>query len=137
MMRGTSDLPTLLATLAPAVSPDVYVFLSCTHAKYGDRADLKPIAAFCESEGLTLIVPKEHADATGQDYDGEYSLVSLGVHSDLQAVGLTAAIASVLSDRGIAANIVAAFYHDHIFVPLSRVDDAVAALLQLAADNQA
>lgn len=135
-MSGTSDLPTLLASLAPVVSPQVYVFLSRPAATYGVGVDLHPIATFAEKEGLTLIVPKERADTAGEDYDGEYALISLSVHSDLQAVGLTAAIANALSECGISANIVAAFYHDHVFVPLSRVDDAVTALLNLATNSQ-
>ena len=135
-MSGTSDLPTLLASLAPVVSPEVYVFLSRPQAAYGDGVELAPIATFSEEEGLTLVVPQERADAAGEDYDGEFGLISLSVHSDLQAVGLTAAIAAALSERGISANIVAAFYHDHIFVPLSRIDEAVSALLELAASNQ-
>lgn len=135
-MSGTSDLPTLLATLAPVVSPHVYVFLTRPLATYGVGAELDPVATFAEMEGLTLIVPKERADAAGEEYVGEFALISLGVHSNLQAVGLTAAIAGALSERGISANIVAAFYHDHLFVPLSRVDDAVAALSQMSADNQ-
>lgn len=135
-MRGTSDLPTLLATLAPVVAPQVYVFLSRPMATYGAGAELDPIATFAEQEGLTLVVPKTRADMAGEHYDGEYALISLSVHSDLQAVGLTAAIAGALSERGISANIVAGFYHDHIFVPASRADDAVAALSQLATVNQ-
>ena len=135
-MSGTSDLPTLLATLAPVVSPQVYVFVSHPLATYGAGVELEPIATFSEKEGLTLVVPKDRADTAGEDYDGEFALISLSVHSDLHAVGLTAAIASAFSEQGISANIVAAFYHDHLFVPLSRVDDAVAALSQLAADNQ-
>ena len=134
-MSGTSDLPTLLANLAPVVSPQVYVFLSRPHATYGAGAELDPIATFAEKEGLTLIVPKERADEARAEYEGEYALISLSVHSDLQAVGLTAAIAGVLTERGISANIVAAFYHDHLFVPLPRVDDALAALSRLATDN--
>ena len=135
-MSGISDLPTLLASLNPVVSSDVYVFLTRPSAAYGDCAELNPIAAFLENEGLTLVVPKERAIAAGDHYQGEYGMISLGVHSDLQAVGLTATIAKALADRGISANIVAAFYHDHIFVPSSRVDDAVKVLEQLAADNQ-
>ena len=135
-MSGISDLSILLASLSPVVSPDVYVFLSRPLATYGVGVELDPIATFSENEGLTLVVRKERADAAGERYDGEYGLISLSVHSDLQAVGLTAAIAGALSERGISANIVAAFYHDHIFVPLSRVGDAVTALSQLAARNQ-
>lgn len=135
-MSGISDLPTLLASLSPVVSSDVYVFLTRPFATYGDGAELDPIATFSENEGLTLVVRKERAEASGERYQGEYGLISLGVHSDLQAVGLTAAIATALSDQGISTNIVAAFYHDHLFVPFSRVDDAVTVLSQLAVDNQ-
>jgi len=135
-MSGISDLPALLASLAPVVSPDVYVFLSRPFATYGDGAELDPVATFSESEGLTLVVRKERAVAAGERYRGEYGMISLGVHSDLEAVGLTAAVASALSKQGISANIVAAFYHDHLFVPFSRVSDAVTVLSQLATANQ-
>jgi len=135
-MSGISDLPTLLASLSPVVSPDTYVFLTRPLGTYGDGAELNPIAMFSENEGLTLVVPKERADSAGERYHGEYRLISLSVLSDLQAVGLTAAIANALAEHGISANIVAAFHHDHIFVPFARVGDAVAVLSQLAADNQ-
>ena len=135
-MSGISDLPTLLASLSPIVSPSAYVFLTMPSAAYGDGADLHPLATFTESEGLTLIVQKELADAAGERYHGVFGLISLSVHSDLQAVGLTAAIANALSELGISANIVSAFYHDHLFVPLSRVDDAMTALARMANDNK-
>ena len=134
-MSGISDLPTLLASLAPVIAPEVYVFVSRPFATYGDGAELDPIATFSENEGLTLVVRKERADNAAERYDGEYRMISLRVHSNLQAVGLTAAIAGALSERGISANIVAAFYHDHLFVPSSRADDAVNILSQLAANN--
>ena len=135
-MSGISDLPTLLASLTPVVSSEVYVFLTRPSATYGDGAELDPIASFLENEGLTLVVSRERAVAAGDHYQGEYGMISLGVHSDLQAVGLTATIANALAEHSISANIVAAFYHDHIFVPSSRVGDAVKVLEQLAADNQ-
>ena len=87
-MSGISDLSTLLASLSPVVAPDVFVFLTRPLATYGDHAELLPIATFSESEGLTLVVPKERAEAAGECYQGEFGMISLGVHSDLQAVGL-------------------------------------------------
>ena len=135
-MSGESDLAILLGSLAPIVSPDDYVFVSRPTATYGDGAELSPIAVFREPEGLTLIVPKDRADAAGEHYDGAYRLISLGAYSALHAIGLTAAITAALSNRGISANVVAAFHHDHLFVPASQVDDAVAALVQLAGDSQ-
>ncbi|TWU60566.1 ACT domain protein [Rubripirellula tenax] len=135
-MSGVSDLSTLLASLSPVVSPHLYVFLTRPAATYGAGGELEPIASFCEREGLTIVVRKDRADAAGENYEGEYALISLSVHSDLQAVGLTAAIAGSLAGRGISANIVAAFYHDHIFVPSSRAGDAIEVLSQLVAKNQ-
>ena len=135
-MSGESDLLTLLATLEPVVSPEVYVFVSRAEATYGAGGELEPIGCFIEREGLSLIVPKERADNAGEEYDGEFALISLGVHSDLQAVGLTAAVASALAEHGISANVVAAFCHDHIFVPAARVSDAVVVLSQLANESE-
>lgn len=135
-MNGISDLSRLLASLSPALSPETYVFLTRPAAVYGDGAELEPIASFVEREGLTLIVPKDRADRAGESYAGEFGLISLGVHSDLEAVGLTAAIASALSERGISANVIAGFYHDHLFVPVSRTGEAMTILRQLAESDQ-
>jgi hypothetical protein len=55
------------------------------------------------------------------------------MHSSLEAVGLTAAVATALAARGIAANVIAGARHDHVFVPAARADDALAALRDLAA----
>ncbi|EMI41039.1 ACT domain-containing protein [Rhodopirellula sp. SWK7] len=71
-------------------------------------------------------MPKERADRAGEPYAGEFGLISLSVHSDLAAVGLTAAIDGALTEQGISANVVAAFDHDHLFVPVSQTEDAMA-----------
>ncbi len=76
-----------------------------------------------EDEGMTLIAPFP---------DGEWARISLSVHSDLSAVGLSAAIARALADRDLPANIVAGFHHDHIFVPWARRAEALAALEALS-----
>ncbi|WP_075083423.1 ACT domain-containing protein [Mariniblastus fucicola] len=135
-MNGISDLATLLATLAPVLDPECYVFVSRPTAVYGDGVELEPIASVAEVEGLTLIVRKEMANASGDTYDGEFRRIGLTVHSDLHAVGLTAAIATAFSQEGISANVVAGFYHDHIFVPAERSADAMIVLSQLADQNQ-
>ena len=57
-----------------------------------------------------------------------YSAKSLMIHSSLDAVGLTAAVASRLADHGISANVVAGYYHDHIFVPVEAAEQALGAL---------
>ena len=59
--------------------------------------------------------------------------ITLTVHSDLQAVGLTAAVAEVLTKASISCNVVAAAFHDHIFVPADRAADALAELAGIQA----
>jgi len=129
---GESDLSTLLTSLKPVIAPDEFVFISRPSASYGEGTDLKPVAAFTEQEGLTLVVTKQRADSAGERYSGVFRMITLQVHSSLEAVGLTAAVANALSQRGISANVVAAFYHDHLFVPNSRANDAMVALNELA-----
>ena len=137
-MSGITDLQTLLAALRPTLVPGDFVFVTRPNSTYGDGAELKPIAAFLESEGLTLVIPKELAENAGQQCSGDFRLITLQVHSDLYAVGLTTTVADTLSRRGISANVIAAYHHDHVFVPSSRADDALDALNELtsAAGNR-
>jgi uncharacterized protein len=86
------------------------------------------MASFCEDEGLTLLVTKESADKAGFNYESIFKCIALKVHSSLDAVGLTAAVSSKLAERGISANVIAAYYHDHIFVQAEKVDAALSAL---------
>ena len=93
---------------------------------------LNPIASFQENEGLTLVLPRDTAEKQGIDCSGIFCCITLDVHSSLEAVGLTAAVAGTLTDHGISANVIAAFYHDHIFVQKERAADALQALEKLA-----
>ena len=87
---------------------------------------------FREPEGLTLILEKQVARHAGLDFEGVFRLITLMVHSSLEAVGLTAAVSTQLAKRGIAANVVAAFYHDHLFVPADKASLAMDALRELS-----
>jgi hypothetical protein len=71
---------------------------------------------FKEQEGITIIVTKQTADTWQLNYSFIAAWITLTVHSSLEAVGLTAAFSTALSAEGISCNVVAAFYHDHIFV---------------------
>ena len=137
-MTAISDLGTLLAGLAPNLKKGCFVFVSLPDGRYGDGAELAPVGSFQEEEGLTLIVPQSRADAAGLAYTAVFRAITLQVHSSLSAVGLTAAVAAALAARGISANVVAARYHDHIFVPADHADTAFALLqrLQRQADAQ-
>ena len=95
-------------------------------------AGVEPFATVREAEGLTVVLPRDDADRAGLPYDGELALITLRVHSALDAVGLTAAVSAALAARGISANVIAGLHHDHVFVPADRAQDAIDALEALS-----
>jgi len=131
-MNAISDLDTLLGSMSPLANAGRFVFCCIADGRYGAHAELAPVASFQEQEGLTLILPQAAADQAGLAYEGVFSMITLNVHSSLAAVGLTAAVAAELTKAGISANVLAACFHDHIFVPAARADEALAALNALA-----
>ena len=135
-MTGETDLNRLLATLSPRLVDGEFVFCVFPDGRYGDFTHLEPVAAVAESEGLTLIVPKTKADAQSLRYTSVFRMITLGAQSSLDAVGLTAAFSGKLTEHGISANVVAGFYHDHIFVPHEMADKAIAALQELSVQGQ-
>ena len=90
------------------------------------------IGTFREGEGVTAIVPSDLADDLGIE-GPDFARITLMVHSDLEGVGLTAAVATALAEAGIACNMVAAFHHDHAFVPAARGEEALSLLRGLSA----
>jgi len=124
-MPGIKDLEKLLSTMSPELLKNEYVFCTVPGGSYGDYKDLNPVASFMESEGLTLVLTIEDADRSGLQYESSFKCITLTIHSSLEAVGLTAAVSKKLSDHNISANIIAAYYHDHIFVPSEAADKAL------------
>ena len=131
-MTGEKNLEKLLASIAPKLMDGDYVFCSFASAQYGDYKKLEPLATCKESEGLTLLILKSHADAHGISYESVFKGITLTVHSSLDAVGLTAAISTKLTEHGISANMIAGYYHDHVFVNAEHADRAMAALGEFA-----
>ena len=134
-MSGETDLTLLLRTMSPVVRESEYVFCVVPQASPATATTLhafNPLCTFREEEGLTLVLTRAQADAAGMRYDAVFRCVTLAVQSSLVAVGFLAAVTRVLAERGIPVNPVSAFYHDHLFVPADRVDDALAALRALA-----
>ena len=121
-------LTAMLSSLLPELIAGEYAFCAVPALYAVDYAALSPLASFREREGLTLVLDVSAADAAGLAYDSVFRCISLGLDSSLDAVGLTAAVAGRLAEQGIGANVVAAYHHDHIFVPASRADDALAVL---------
>ena len=131
-MPGEADLEKLLAEMKPVLTDGEFVFCCAPAAGYGDLAELAPLASFTEVEGLSLLLPKASADRARLPYEAVFRCITLTVHSDLEAVGLTAAIAGQLTRAGVSANVIAAFHHDHILVNADRAEAAMKALRELS-----
>ena len=131
-MAGIVELDELLKSMTPGIQIGEYVF--CTiEGNCTDYTHLNPRALFVESEGLTLILSVEAAEKANLAYESKFKQITLTVHSSLDAVGLTAVVATKLSSYGISANVVAAYYHDHIFVQSEKANEALLALKEFGA----
>ncbi|MCW8329440.1 ACT domain-containing protein [Photobacterium sp. SDRW27] len=127
-MSGITDLDVLLQNMEPQLRVGEFVFCTIKSSSYEVIPKLKPIACFLEDEGMTLVLNKKMAELEGFDCTSVFKAITLTVHSSLDAVGLTAAVSNKLACRGISANVIAAYYHDHIFVQVEKADQALAAL---------
>lgn len=127
-MPGLADLHTLLAYLDPALRDGEYVFVTIEGARYGAFEDLAPLASFVEDEGLTLVLERGRAEAAGLAFGGVMRCITLTVASSLEAVGLTSAVSGALAEAGISANVIAAYHHDHVFVPAADAEPALGVL---------
>ena len=134
-MPGITNLDTLLSSMEPELQNEYYIFCTFTNTDIAAILHLEPISCFYEKEGLTLIIRKEMADKNKIEYLSVFRLISLTIHSSLDAVGLTAAISQKLADTGISANVVAAYFHDHIFVPKDKAHLAIESLHELQQES--
>lgn len=121
VVRGRREM---IAGMSPDLRPGAFVFVTGAEEAKMARA----IAMFREAEGLSLVLPAAEAPKAGP----RMRLITLRVHSALEGVGLTAAVSSALADAGIPANVVAAFHHDHVFVPEAMAEEALSVLRALA-----
>jgi len=119
---GETDLKVLLRTMEPVLHPEPYGY-----AVWDGPLPERTFAVVAEAEGRTVVAPL--ADLGGGE---PWARISLTVHSDLAAVGLTAAFATALGAEGISCNVIAGVHHDHLFVQWDRREDAMAALRELS-----
>jgi hypothetical protein len=122
------DLDALLAGVAPTRRPGEFVFVTVDLLEQPSDA----IATVHEDGCLSCVVDVSTARALGHPAEPVLAWITLQVHSSLTAVGLTAAVASTLAERGIAANVIAGHRHDHVLVPIERADDALVAIEALS-----
>ncbi len=131
-MSAVTELDELLRSMEPQLLESEFVF--CTvPGPLVDYVSLNPVATFLEAEGLTLVLEKDVAQNAGLQFEGSFCQITLTVHSSLEAVGLTAAVSAKLAAQGISANVIAAYYHDHIFVQSAKAQMALSALKALSA----
>lgn len=131
-MSGVSDLNKLIQTMSPALQMGDFVFVSVAKEEADELSSERCVMRFSEEEGVTLILSKFDADVFGFNYDASMAWITLNVHSSLEAVGLTAAFSQALGQADISCNVVAGFYHDHIFVPKADAVKAMQVLQELS-----
>jgi hypothetical protein len=130
-MSSITDLTKLLRTMQPTLQYSDYVFCTVQEEELPDIRP-PPVLKFREQEGITIIIDKQVADEHKLHYESVWSMITLNVHSDLAAVGMLAAVTDKLAENDISVNVVSAFYHDHLFVPVERAREAVKVLKKLA-----
>jgi len=129
-MTGETDLKKLLQGLEPKLHEGEFVF--CILDSFERVFEFNPIGIFQEDEAVTVILPKAKADEVALPYSVLMAWITFTVHSSLEAVGLTAAVSKALTDARINCNVVAAYYHDHIFVPAKDAKRAMDVLEKLS-----
>lgn len=129
MRKPISDLTILLQSIEPVLQSGVYVY--CSVPNETDLHEVDTLATFRETEGITVVLLDSEAQKKGFSVLFRAAWITLNVHSDLQAVGLTAAFTSALGTAGISCNVIAGAYHDHIFVPVEQGQAALTVLQTL------
>lgn len=129
-MPAIADLKELLTHMQPALDPGRYVFVALPAGFPLDPAHV--VACVREPEGVSVVLPEQVALAHGLPVAFTAAWITLTVHSDLAAVGLTAAVARALGQAGISCNVVAGVHHDHLFVPVDLAQQAMDALHALS-----
>ena len=124
------NLTTLLRSMRPTLRDGEYVFCALPHGVLAP--DVESVCAFREDEGLTIVVGRGEADTCGLPYESVFRWITLTVHSSLDAVGFLAEVTGALAAHGISTNAVSAYYHDHLFVPADRANEALALLRTLS-----
>lgn len=135
-MPGETDLKMLLGAMSPELTHGVFVFVTLPPGSPRPNG-VNPVMIFREREGETLILLEEEASEAGLFSTFRSRMITLNVHSALDAVGFLAAITGRLAAAGMGVNPVSGFFHDHLFVPADRSTDAMAILAAIVAENGA
>jgi hypothetical protein len=130
LMNGIVELGKLLKSIEPKKHDAKYVYCTIDDEIPSIVID-SFLLLFKEEEGFTVVLEKEKADTMSLQYDDVWELVTLTVQSSLSAVGFIAAVTQHLADNGISTNVISAYFHDHLLVPIGRSDEVVKLLNEL------
>lgn len=130
-MNGERNLDTLLRSMKPKLVAGEYVFSTLAKEEV-ESLTVTPLMTYIEDEGITVVLEKQLAESSGISFGPTWSLITLTVHSDLEAVGFIARMSTELANAGISVNMVSAYYHDHLFVPPDKVERAMEVLKGLS-----
>lgn len=129
-MTGKTNLSYLLASMNPALRDETFVFITIKPG--APIPDIAAVMQFNEVEGITLIAPLEVAKKAGLSYEFPCRMITLNIHSSLEAVGFLDVITTHLAKLNIGVNPVSGFYHDHLFIPANRAEDVMVSLSVLS-----
>jgi len=133
LAKGETDLSKILKKIKPKLNHGEYVFTSVKSTDFINRDDT--ICEFKEHDGITIVIERKKADILQLNYDFIASWITLRVHSSLEAVGLTAEFSKALAHENISCNVIAGYYHDHIFVAVKDANKAIQVLESLSKND--
>ncbi|MFT7145480.1 MAG: hypothetical protein ACJASZ_000348 [Yoonia sp.] len=121
----------MISEMTPVLQPGDFVFVTTNDATLAASLSSGSVSTFREKEGLSLLIPVDLAKKSSLPVDLPMRCITLNVFSSLSGVGLTAAVATALVDNNIPCNMIAAFHHDHVFVPSDMAESALEVLTSL------
>lgn len=129
-MSGETNLTTLIRNMSPVLQTGEFVFSTVKNTDHIPRED--SIGEFKEPEGVTIIIDRKKAEHLNLSYEYIASWITLEIHSSLDAVGLTAIFSAELAKHKISCNVIAGYYHDHIFVDKKDENKVITVLKKLS-----